>query len=185
MSFTKKKAEVAVLAVLSVILAAVLYVQFLLVPLMTECAELEERISKEQFSLSMAKNDILSAERLSVENAALREKISNQRELLSPFMTPEELDCRMMAHFISAGLSVLSLDISSAAYTDTDINVHTAEYTAAGTYSALLELISCINNEDGMVIDSISISSDNAAGRAASTQKLVFSVSLSLYMEGV
>ncbi len=185
MSFTKQRTEILVLMALSIILAAVLYVQFVLLPLMSECTELEERIGEEQFSLSVKKMDILSAERLAADNEALRGRISYQRSLLSPHLSAEELDIRMMTHFVASGLSVLTLDIASVYDVDTDISIHTAEYTAEGTYSSLLELISLVNCERGMAIDSISVRSDSTGGRAASSQRLIFTIGISLYMEGV
>ncbi len=179
---SKQKTEMLLLLILCMVLAAVLFLRFVIFPLMDDCKELEKSIGEQEFQLSLTMADISTNSIYEEENISLTADIKKLTEPLCGTMTSSQLDKMLNGYFKQNGLLPTSMECTENVY-DTGITVFSFEYTAEGSYLSLLDFISAINGESYLAIDNIemkAIASDDID--AVSSDKMKFTIKLSAYM---
>lgn len=179
---SRQNAERFLLVILSVFLAAVVYVQFVLLPLIRECTRLEGEVGEAELSLALLQSDIRSSEGYTRENDELRAAVSGISAALLPAMGAEQLDIMITRYFEECGLSPKALEIEETGR-DGVLTEISAEYNAEGSYSALLKFIERLSAEYAVEIRGIEMKAiipENV--RSASADRLSFTIRLSAYM---
>lgn len=171
----KKRSQVLILIVLSAVLAAVIYWQYLLSPTLTANSELEDEIANNQDRLADIQSEMMAMPGYERDIEDTLSRISAATAELYPIMNNEDADIMLLSSMAESGLSANSLSVDSASLSteedavNTGVYVITAAYEATGSYSALLSFISKVNDMPAVVISSVS-------GTAAEVEESAFVV---------
>lgn len=194
----KKRDQITLLIILSAVLLAVIYWQYLLYPMLTSCDDLTESIQDNETQLAEIQGEIMSIPGYERDISTSLEKISAMTAELYPIMNTEDADILLLSRISASGMSAETLSIGfeeiSGKSTDfTGIYRITADYSAKGSYAQLISFIDSLNEMPAVVINSVtgtasekdnssSASTDNAETAAASENDMEFQLSISVYM---
>lgn len=159
-------------AVLAVILAAVLYIQYVILPMNRDITALEEEVSAAQFQLDTDRLTLTTAGGILAENEDLKQLISEEKQNML-FGTDTELcDSLITGYIASAGLAPISAELSA---TSADgITVITAEYYAEGSYSALIRLRDILADDPAVSLTSVRMRSAGTESPAVNEEYMNF-----------
>lgn len=177
----RQRAELMILCGLCIVLVVVVVFQMIVMPLLNDCSELEEKISEQEFSLSLVKADIASNNAYESENATLNGAIKDLTNDLYNSLTTEEFDAIVTDNYLSCGLVPKSLKCETTVY-ETGIKIITAEYTADGAYSSWLDFVEMMGTAEAVSIDHIEMKALTDDSKAASADNMRFTFVLSAYI---
>lgn len=172
----KKRNQITILIVLSAVLLAVIYWQYLLYPMITSCDELTESIQDNNTELAEIQSKIASIPGYERDISTTLDNLSEMTADLYPVMNTEDADIMLLSRLKSSGISAETLNITYEEISDenggepTGISRITAEYSAKGSYAQLIRFISSMNGMPAVVINSVT-------GTASETNDKSFSVS--------
>lgn len=205
-SSAKQKKQFIVLSILVVLLVGVVYWQYLLSPIISECDELESKIEENRFQQLDVVSDIAGIPVYEDKNGEIFEKLSAETEKLFPIITNENADILILGYLNKSGLNARTLVISSGAPVsvsendeeeskDTGIRIITASYEARGSYSSLRKFIEMKNSEPAIYITGITAvtkDDDNTSAKdktefeaqseTVNENDLLITIGISLYM---
>ena len=161
----KKRRQVIILLALSVLLIGVVYWQYLLMPKLTACDELNSEIADNEDILADMQAEIIAVPGYERDRDDTLSKIGEDTAELYPLMNNEDADIMILGSMEKSGLTASSLSVVTAAAessgkdpADTGVYVITASYEANGSYSALLSFISKMNELPAVSVGSVKAS---------------------------
>lgn len=158
----KKRRQVIILLALSVLLIGVVYWQYLLMPKLNACDELNSEIADNEDILADMQAEIIAIPGYERDIDDTISKIGEDAAELYPLMNNEDADIMILGNMEKSGLTASSLSVVTAAAessgkepADTGVYVITASYEASGSYSALLSFISKMNELPAVSVGSV------------------------------
>lgn len=163
----KQKTQFIILGILSAALVVVIYWQYLLSPIKTECEELQSTIEDNEMLQMSVMLEVASINSLIDDNEALMKSLETRTADLYPVMNTDDVDIILLKYIQDSGFEVSSLSIGAEESTEnaegnsaTGISTINATYSIAGSYKQLLSLIEKINTEPAVIITAITASSE-------------------------
>lgn len=159
-------------AVLAVILAAVLYIQYVILPMNRDITALEGEVSAAQFQLDTDRLTLTTTVGVLSENEELKHLISEEKQSMLAGADTERCDSLITGYIASAGLAPISAELSATSVDG--IAVITAEYYAEGGYSALIRLRDILADDPVVSLTSVRMRSIGTDSPAANEKYMSF-----------
>lgn len=155
----KKRSQITMLIILSAVLLAVIYWQYLLYPMLTSCDELTNDIQDNEMQLAGIQSEIASIPGYERDISASLDEISAMTGDLYPVMNTEDADILLLSRITASGMTAETLGIEleeiSGKNADTGVSRITAAYSAKGSYAQLINFVSSVNELPAVVINSV------------------------------